>query len=165
PIAAKHKVPIIVTGFEPLDLLEGTLMAVRQLEAGRHEVENQYARSVRRDGALEAQRAVAEVFEVADRKWRGIGSIPASGLRVRAPYARYDADRVFGVGGIILDEPADCRAGDVLVGRLKPCACPMFGSGCTPEKPLGAPMVSAEGACSAYYRYGRYVAATKGETR
>jgi len=156
PIAAKYRVPIVVTGFEPLDLLEGMLLAVRQLEEGRHEVENQYARSVRRDGNQPAQDLVTRVFELVDRNWRGIGPIPRSGLGLRAEFAAFDAERRFDVSGIRTTEPTACHAGDVLRGVLKPFDCPAFGGACTPEHPLGAPMVSSEGACAAYYNYGRF---------
>jgi hydrogenase expression/formation protein HypD len=156
PIAARYRVPIIITGFEPLDILEGMLLAVRQLEAGRHEVENQYARAVRRDGNQPAQDLVARVFELVDRNWRGIGGIPRSGLGVREEFAAFDAERRFAVAGIRTAEPTICRAGDVLRGVLKPTECPAFGNLCTPERPLGAPMVSSEGACAAYYNYGRF---------
>jgi hydrogenase expression/formation protein HypD len=155
PIAARYRVPIVVTGFEPLDILEGILMAVRQLEAGRAVVENQYARSVTRTGNEAAQQLVGKVFHLVDRKWRGIGEIPASGLGLTPEFAGYDAERRFALEGITADEPLDCRAGDVLRGRLKPRDCPAFGTRCTPERPLGAPMVSTEGACAAYYNYGR----------
>ena len=163
PIAAEHRVPIVVTGFEPLDLLEGMWLAVRQLEEGRHEVENQYVRSVRRDGTPPARRLVEQVFALSDRKWRGIGEIPRSGLRLRDEFAGQDAERKFGLGDLHVDEPAACRAGDVLRGRIKPSACPAFGTACTPLTPLGAPMVSTEGACSAYYQCGRLAAAGVGE--
>jgi len=156
PIAAKYRVPIIITGFEPLDILEGMLLAVRQLEAGRHDVENQYARAVRRDGNQPAQDLVARVFELVDRNWRGIGAIPRSGLGVREEFAAFDAERKFAVGEIRTAEPTVCRAGDVLRGVLKPTECPAFGKLCIPEHPLGAPMVSSEGACAAYYNYGRF---------
>jgi hydrogenase expression/formation protein HypD len=156
PIAAKYRVPIIVTGFEPIDILEGILMAVRQLEAGRHEVENQYVRSVRREGNAPAQDLVSRVFELVDRKWRGIGEIPRSGLGLRAEFADFDAERRFALEDIRTDEPAACRAGEVLRGLLKPHQCAAFGTLCTPEHPLGAPMVSSEGACAAYYNYGRF---------
>ncbi|HXI33795.1 MAG TPA: hydrogenase formation protein HypD [Gemmatimonadales bacterium] len=156
PIAAKYKVPIVVTGFEPLDILEGMLLAVRQLEEGRHEVENQYVRSVRRDGNQPAQDLVSRVFELVDRSWRGIGPIPRSGLGLREEFAAFDAEQRFDLAGIHTTEPAECRAGDVLRGVLKPFDCPAFGKVCTPEHPLGAPMVSSEGACAAYYNYGRF---------
>jgi hydrogenase expression/formation protein HypD len=158
PLAARHRVPIVVTGFEPLDLLQGIHMCLAQLEEGRAEVENQYARSVHADGNATARAMIAEVFEVAPRTWRGIGPIPASGLRLRAAYAAYDAERRFGVGGLGGREDPECRSGLVLQGRLKPPACPAFGTRCTPETPLGATMVSAEGACAAYYRYRRFAA-------
>ena len=163
PIVARHKIPIVVTGFEPVDILEGILMAVEQLEEGRHEVENQYVRSVRREGTPAARTRIEDVFELADRKWRGIGEIPMSGLRLRGEFAAYDAEARFGVGDITVSEPAECRAGDVLTGKLKPPRCPAFGSRCTPEHPLGALMVSSEGACAAYYHIGRHRAgATEG---
>ena len=156
PIAAKYKVPIIVTGFEPVDILEGISLAVNQLEERRHEVENQYVRSVRRSGTEPARALVQQVFELANRQWRGIGEIPMSGLRLRDEFAAYDAERKFGVGGLKVTEPAACRAGDVLTGRIKPPQCAAFGTLCTPERPLGAPMVSTEGACSAYYNLAKY---------
>lgn len=153
PIAREFAVPIVVTGFEPLDILEGVHLCVRQLEEGRHEVENAYARSVRREGNREAQELLREVFEVVPRAWRGLGPIPASGLRLRGPYAALDAERRFGLVGTEAPEPAGCRSGEVLTGVLKPTECPAFGARCTPDRPLGAPMVSSEGACAAYYRY------------
>jgi hydrogenase expression/formation protein HypD len=155
PIARRHRVPIVVTGFEPLDLLEGIFMAVEQLESGRAEVENQYRRAVRRKGNRPAQQRVAEVFEVAPRQWRGIGEIPASGLRLREPYRRYDALEKFPTALGRVEEPPECIAGLVLQGVRKPHECPAFAERCTPETPLGAPMVSSEGACAAYYLYGR----------
>jgi hydrogenase expression/formation protein HypD len=153
-LARRHRVPIVVTGFEPVDLLEGILMLLTQLEAGRCEVENQYARAVRRGGNAAAQAAVAEVYEVCDRPWRGMGVLPRSGLRLREAYRSFDAETRFGVSAITASEPAECRAGEVLRGLLSPPQCEAFGTRCTPERPLGAPMVSAEGACAAYYRYG-----------
>jgi hydrogenase expression/formation protein HypD len=155
PIAERYRIPVVVTGFEPLDLLQGIHLAVRALEAGRHGVENQYARAVTRDGNRPAQELVARVFEVCDRKWRGIGAIPASGLSVRAEFAAFDAERRFEVAGLEAEESPLCIAGEILQGLKKPHQCPAFGRQCTPERPLGAPMVSAEGACSAYYRYAR----------
>jgi hydrogenase expression/formation protein HypD len=149
-------VPLVVTGFEPLDIVQGTLMAVRQLETGRAEVENQYTRSVRREGNLPARAVLREVFEVCDRKWRGIGPIPGSGFRVSERFAAFDAERRFPVGSVTTEEPSVCIAGLVLRGQKKPSDCPAFGALCTPERPLGAPMVSSEGACAAYYHYGRY---------
>ncbi len=156
PIAVGFKVPIIVTGFEPLDILEGIHLAVRQLEEGRYEVENQYARAVTREGTVPARTLVERVFQLADRKWRGIGEIPASGLALRDEFAAFDAERRFTLGTASVAEPAECRAGAVLRGQLKPHQCPAFGRSCTPEHPLGAPMVSSEGACAAYYNYGRF---------
>ena len=156
-LAARYGVPIVITGFEPVDLLEGVLMAIRQLEAGRAEVENQYARTVARDGNPIAKDAIAEVFEVTDRKWRGIGAIPKSGFKIRWEYRDHDADRLFEVEDIETAEPAVCISGLVLRGLQKPGDCPAFGTTCTPRTPLGATMVSAEGACAAYYQYGRSV--------
>ncbi len=156
PLAHKYKVPIVVTGFEPLDLLEGILMAVKQLEAGRHEVENQYVRSVRREGNRPAQELVQKVFRLVDRQWRGIGTIPSSGLALRPEFADYDAEIRFGLQDVTAEESEECHAGDVLRGKLRPNECPAFGTKCTPERPLGAPMVSSEGACAAYYNYGRF---------
>jgi hydrogenase expression/formation protein HypD len=156
PLAERYRVPIVVTGFEPVDILEGILMAVGQLEEGRHEVENQYVRSVRREGNPPARRIVEEVFELVDRQWRGIGVIPSSGLGLREEFAAFDAEKKFGLEGIRADEPEECRAGDVLRGRIKPVECPAFGTRCTPENPLGAPMVSSEGACAAYFNFARF---------
>jgi len=155
PISRRWHVPIVVTGFEPLDLLEGVQMAVAQLEQGRAEVENQYRRAVRREGNRPAQERIAEVFEVAPRKWRGIGEIPLSGLRLRERYRAFDAGEKFPVGVGTVEESSECIAGLVLQGLKKPFECPAFGTRCTPESPLGAPMVSSEGACAAYYLYGR----------
>ncbi len=155
PLAARYRVPIVVTGFEPLDILEGILLAVRQLEQGRHVVENQYVRAVRHDGNRPAQELVLRVFRLVDRQWRGIGAIPGSGLGLRDEFAAFDAERKFALGDIRATEPALCHAGDVLRGKLKPFECPAFGRECTPERPLGAPMVSSEGACAAYHNYGR----------
>jgi len=156
PLAARYRVPIVVTGFEPLDILEGIWMTVRQLEEGRAEVENQYVRAVRRQGAPLARETVERVFQLVDRRWRGIGMIPRSGLGLREEFADFDAELRFGLGDDEVEESAECRAGDVLRGQLKPVQCPAFGTRCTPERPLGAPMVSSEGACAAYYSYGRY---------
>jgi hydrogenase expression/formation protein HypD len=154
-LAAEYRVPFVVAGFEPLDLLQAILMVVRQLEEGRAEAENQYSRSVTREGNLPARQRMLDVFEVADRKWRGIGEIPASGYRLRPEFAAFDAARLFGVSETDVDEPAECIAPRVLQGLAKPLDCPAFGTRCTPESPLGAPMVSSEGACAAYYRYRR----------
>jgi len=156
PLAARHRVPIIVTGFEPVDLLQGVWLAVKQLEAGRAEVENQYARAVRPEGNQEARRLLDEVFEPTDRSWRGIGLIPQSGYRLRDAFAEYDAERRFDAAGISAQESPLCIAGLVLQGVKKPHDCPAFGTLCTPERPLGAPMVSSEGACAAYYHYRNY---------
>ncbi len=156
PLAERYRVPIVVTGFEPLDILEGIWMAVRQLEEGRAEVENQYVRAVRRIGAPAAQEVVQRVFRLVDRRWRGIGTIPRSGLGLREEFADFDAELRFGLGDLAVEEPAECRAGEVLRGQLKPVQCPAFGTRCTPERPLGAPMVSSEGACAAYYNFGRF---------
>ncbi len=153
PIAARYKVPIVVTGFEPLDILEGILLVVQQLEEGRHEVENQYRRSVRRAGNESAQEMIGEVYRVKPRQWRGIGEIPASGLGLQPAYAAYDAETKFKVDAIRTREPEVCISGEVLQGWKKPPDCPAFGSDCTPDTPLGATMVSAEGTCAAYFRY------------
>jgi len=155
PIAARYRVPIAVTGFEPVDLMAGILAAAELLEAGRVEVVNAYKRVVSREGNQAAKKRVREVFEVCDRKWRGIGEIPRSGLRLRDEFSAFDAARRFGMEGIRADESPRCAAGKVLMGILKPTECPAFGAPCTPERPLGAPMVSAEGACAAYYSYRR----------
>jgi hydrogenase expression/formation protein HypD len=155
PIAAKYRCPIVVTGFEPLDLLQGIAMCVRQLEEGRAEVENQYARSVRREGNLPAQQLIREVFRVVPRQWRGIGEIAQSGLGLREKYAACDAEARFDVAAVRVEEPSECISGLVLQGLKKPHDCPAFGTRCTPEHPLGATMVSSEGACAAYHRYRR----------
>jgi hydrogenase expression/formation protein HypD len=155
PIAERYRVPIVVTGFEPLDLVEGVRMAVAQLESGRAEVENQYSRAVSREGNRAAQKVVADVFEVSDRQWRGIGEIPGSGLRLRAAYRGFDAEERFSLPAGGAAESPLCISGLVLQGLKKPYECAAFGTVCTPERPLGAPMVSSEGACAAYYLYGR----------
>jgi len=155
PIAAKYHVPIVVTGFEPLDILQGVLMCIQQLETGRAEVENQYSRAVRQEGNRPAQQLIREVFQVVPRKWRGIGEIAQSGLGLRDAYAAFDAERKFGVVGLRVEESSECLSGLVLQGKIKPHECPAFGTRCTPEHPLGATMVSSEGACAAYYRYRR----------
>ena len=153
PLASKYRVPVVVTGFEPLDILQGIYMCVKQLEEGRFEVENQYSRSVSRQGNRPAQDLIREVFEVVPRRWRGLGEIPRSGLGLREKYAAHDAERRFGKARADTEESAQCLSGLVLQGVLKPHDCPAFGKLCTPEHPLGAPMVSSEGACAAYYRY------------
>jgi len=155
PIAEQYHVPIVVTGFEPVDILGGILMCVRQLEEGRAEVENQYARIVRPEGNRPAMERIDEVFEVSPRKWRGIGEIPASGLTLRESFSQFDAERRFPVAGITAEESPDCIAGEILQGHKQPFDCPAFGTLCTPDRPLGAPMVSTEGACAAYFRYRR----------
>jgi hydrogenase expression/formation protein HypD len=156
PMARRHSVPIVVTGFEPLDILQGLCMAVRMLERGETGVQNQYSRCVRREGNLPAQRAVLQVFEPCLRPWRGIGPIPEGSLRLREAFAAFDAEQRFpGHAVTAPDAPSECRAGEVLRGRLKPASCAAFATRCRPERPLGAPMVSSEGACAAYYRYAR----------
>lgn len=155
PLAKKYQVPIVITGFEPLDILHGVLMTVQQLESGRAEVENQYSRSVRREGNPAAQDLIKKVFKVVPRKWRGIGEIPQSGLGLSEAYAGFAAEKRFGLESHRVDEPAECIAGTILQGLKKPHECQAFGTRCTPEHPLGATMVSSEGACAAYYRYRR----------
>ncbi len=155
-IARHYRVPIVVTGFEPVDLLDGVLRTVRQLEAGEASVDNQYSRVVDRDGNAAAQRLIWSAFEVCDRKWRGVGTIPKSGLRLRYELHGYDAERRFDVGALETREPAECISGQILRGLKKPHDCPAFATRCTPASPLGATMVSAEGACAAYYAYGRH---------
>lgn len=155
PLAEKYRVPFVVTGFEPLDILQGIYMTIRQLESGRAEVENQYVRCVQRRGNLAAQNIVQAVFEVVPRKWRGIGEIAHSGLGLRPAYYNYDAEQRFGLREYTAEESAECLSGQILQGKLKPHQCPAFGTRCTPENPLGATMVSSEGACAAYYRYRR----------
>jgi hydrogenase expression/formation protein HypD len=156
PIAREFGVPIVVTGFEPVDLAQGVLAAVRQLDAGRARVENAYGRIVTEAGNVEAQKLIGEVFEPGDRGWRGIGVIPASGLHLREAYRDFDASARFDVGAVRSEESPRCIAGEILQGRRKPTECPAFGTECTPENPLGATMVSSEGACAAYYRYERH---------
>jgi hydrogenase expression/formation protein HypD len=155
-LAARHRVPIVVTGFEPIDLLDGIRLLVEQLEAGLAEVQNQYSRVVRREGNRPARDAIRRVFEVSPRKWRGIGEIPASGLRLNAAYRQFDAEQRFTLSTGAVSEPAECISGLVLQGQRKPRECAAFATRCTPEHPLGAPMVSSEGACAAYYLYGRH---------
>jgi hydrogenase expression/formation protein HypD len=155
PLAEKYRVPIVVTGFEPLDILEGIRRTVAQLESGRHEVENAYRRAVPPEGNPAAQAMLHDVFEITDRAWRGIGVIPASGWRLADAYREFDAEARFDVGGISTAESAVCRSGEVLQGLIKPHECAAFGRECTPRNPLGATMVSSEGACAAYYLYRR----------
>jgi len=159
PLAERYRVPIVVTGFEPLDILQGILMCVRQLEAGECRAENQYSRSVQYQGNLPAQKILGEVFEVIHRKWRGVGEIPDSGWGLADPFAAYDAEKRFGLTGYTAEESPECISGLILQGIKKPHECPAFGTRCTPEKPLGATMVSNEGACAAYYRYRRHPSA------
>ncbi len=156
PIAAKYKVPITVTGFEPMDIVEGILMTVHQLEKGTYEVENQYKRLVKREGNQPAQDLISKVFQISNRKWRGIGEIPMSGFSIRPEFEKHDANIVFDLGEIKVDEPSECISGVILQGLKKPHECPAFGKLCTPSNPLGATMVSTEGACSAYYSYSRF---------
>ncbi len=157
PLAQRFHVPIVITGFEPLDILDGLLMTVRQLETGRAEVENQYSRILGRDGNRPAQDVIEKVFEVSDRKWRGVGEIPRSGYRLRSEFSEFDAEQIFDVTAIDTQEPQICISGQILQGIKKPHDCPAFGAACTPQHPLGATMVSAEGACAAYYAYGRHL--------
>lgn len=155
PLVRKYGVPIVVTGFEPLDILQGVTMCVKQLEEGSALLENQYSRAVRREGNPAAQQLITEVFEVVPRKWRGIGEISRSGLGLREEYAEFDSERRFGLAACTVEEPSECISGLVLQGVKRPSDCPAFGGRCTPEHPLGATMVSSEGACAAYYRYRR----------
>jgi hydrogenase expression/formation protein HypD len=157
PIATHYGVPMVVTGFEPVDILDGVRLAVQQLEAGQACVENGYARSVRRQGNVQAQHLMWQVFEICDRKWRGIGLIPNGGMKLRTEFAVFDAELRFGLANQTTAESPLCIAGQVLRGLEKPSKCGAFGHQCTPEHPLGAPMVSAEGACAAYYHYSRYI--------
>jgi len=161
PIAGQFKVPIVITGFEPVDMLEGVLMTVRQLEAGQARVENQYARAVRPEGNASSIKLIEDVFQVCDRKWRGVGMIPQSGYRLRSEYADFDAEQIFHVEDIHTEESTVCISGEILRGLKKPHDCPAFGKTCTPQNPLGATMVSSEGACAAYYAYGRHLESVK----
>jgi hydrogenase expression/formation protein HypD len=156
PLAEQFAIPIVITGFEPLDLLEGIYRCVRMLEEGRHGVENQYVRAVQRQANQGALRLIRDVFEITDRKWRGIGTIPQSGFRLSPGYKDFDAEIRFSLSSIRAEESADCISGQILQGLKKPHHCPAFGKACTPENPLGATMVSSEGACAAYYNYGRF---------
>ncbi len=155
PLARRYRVPIVVTGFEPLDILQGVCMCVKQLEEGRCDVENQYSRCVQRTGNRDARQVITEVFEIVPRNWRGIGTIPHSGLGLRSTYSAFDAERRFGLAAPSVERAGECLSGLVLQGLRRPDACPAFGTRCTPEHPLGATMVSSEGACAAYYRYRR----------
>jgi hydrogenase expression/formation protein HypD len=158
PIARQYRVPIVVTGFEPLDILQGVYMCIEQLEQGRAEVENQYVRCVPKKGNAIARGLISEVFKVVPRKWRGIGQIARSGLGLQQKYADFDAETRFAVSDFEVAESPECISGQILQGTKKPEECSAFGARCTPEHPLGATMVSSEGACSAYYRYRRYSA-------
>ena len=161
-LAREFHVPIVVGGFEPVDLLEAILMLVTQLEEGRAQVENQYVRSVTYEGNKLAQKILGQVFEVCDRKWRGIGDIPESGLGIKPEYEDFDADKIFALERLAADEPSECISAEVLQGLSKPIDCPAFATRCTPENPLGALMVSSEGACAAYYRYRRHMVTGRG---
>jgi hydrogenase expression/formation protein HypD len=153
PLAEKYRVPIVVTGFEPLDILEGIRQTIVQLESGRHEVQNAYPRAVRAEGNKPAMEMLADVFEVTDRTWRGIGQIPRSGWRLSSRYREFDAEHRFDVADVHTAESSICRSGEVLQGLIKPNECAAFGKECTPRNPLGATMVSSEGACAAYHAY------------
>lgn len=153
PLVEQYGIPMVVTGFEPLDLLQGILMVVKQLEAGEAKLENQYSRIVRPEGNEAAVNAIQEVFEITDLTWRGLAEIPESGLRVRNEYSKYDAMRKFGINLAPVQENPDCISGQIMKGLAKPHDCPNFGTKCKPEMPLGAPMVSSEGACAAYYHF------------
>lgn len=157
PLVEKYKIPIVVTGFEPLDLVQGIYMALVQLEKGEYKLENQYARVVREEGNLEALKIIASVFEVGDREWRGIGTIPDSGYVLKPQFRDYDAESKFGVSSITTPENSECIAGQILKGIKKPHECPQFGKACNPSNPLGAPMVSSEGACAAYYHFSNHL--------
>jgi hydrogenase expression/formation protein HypD len=154
-MAERYHVPMVITGFEPLDLLDGIRRAVQQLEAGAARVENAYARAVTEHGNAAARALLSRVFEVCDRRWRGIGTIPASGWRLSGDYRAFDAEERFDVGSVEVEEPADCRSGEVLQGLITPLECEAFGTSCTPRSPLGATMVSDEGTCAAYYAHRR----------
>jgi hydrogenase expression/formation protein HypD len=164
-LVERYHVPIVVTGFEPLDLLEGIRRVLAQLESGRAEVENAYTRAVRPDGNPASVKLLNEVFEVCDRKWRGVGSIPNSGFRLRSEYQAFDAERLFEVAEIATQESSVCISGDILRGVRKPCDCPAFGRECTPQSPHGATMVSSEGACAAYFAYGRHLETERTQRR
>jgi len=156
PISEQYKIPIVVTGFEPIDILEGILETVKMLEAGEYGVRNKYARSVSYEGNKKSQELIQQVFAISDRKWRGIGELPESGYQLKPDYQEYDAALKFEVGDIHTQESDRCISGVVLQGLKRPNECPAFGKECTPETPLGATMVSSEGACAAYYRYSRF---------
>jgi hydrogenase expression/formation protein HypD len=153
PLVTKYKIPIVVTGFEPLDLVQGIYMAVNQLEKGQHKLENQYARVVKEEGNIAAQTVINKIFEVGSREWRGIGEIPNSGYVIKKEYKNFDAEAKFNISNIKVPENAQCIAGEILRGIKKPNQCSQFGKACNPANPLGAPMVSSEGACAAYYHF------------
>lgn len=153
PICEQHHVPIVITGFEPVDILHGLFLCIKQLEGKRYQVENQYSRVVKEQGNQPAQQLMKQVFKVVDQSWRGLGEIEASGLALADEYEPWNAEQRFAVADINTQEPSDCRSGEVLQGLIKPAQCAEFGKRCTPEQPLGATMVSSEGACAAYYRY------------
>jgi len=153
PLSEKYNIPIVVTGFEPIDILQGIYKCVSLLEERKAIVDNQYSRVVRKEGNIEAKKIINTVFEIADRKWRGIGLIPKSGYKLKDEFSEFDAEKIFDVGDIQVDEPEICIAGEVLQGLKTPLECKAFGKECTPENPLGAPMVSTEGACAAYFHY------------
>lgn len=155
PLAEKYRTPIVVTGFEPVDILQGILMCVKQLEEGRFEVENQYNRVVTKSGNQSAKKVLETVFDTIDRKWRGIGTIPKSGYALKKSFQDFDSEKIFDVGYLEQSESSLCIAGEVLKGVKKPIECSAFGKECKPETPLGAPMVSSEGACAAYFHYGK----------
>jgi hydrogenase expression/formation protein HypD len=162
PLSEKYKIPLVVTGFEPVDLVQGILMVVRQLEKGEHKLENQYSRIVHPEGNHEARKILEQVFEISDREWRGIGNIPMSGYELRSEFSAYDANIKFDVNIEKVSESPDCIAGLVLKGIKKPHECPQFGKKCTPQSPLGAPMVSSEGACAAYYHFSNMLEIVEG---
>ncbi len=157
PFVDRYRMPVVVTGFEPVDLLQGILKCVGLLESGRAEVANCYRRTARSAGNPTARRLVTDVFEVCDRPWRGFGVIPRGGFKLRAEFKQFDADARFARSSLPVLDASECKSGDVLAGRIRPTACPSFGTTCTPDDPLGAPMVSSEGACAAYYRYGETI--------
>ncbi len=165
PFVERYRMPVVVTGFEPVDLLQGILESVRQLESAAPQVANSYARIARREGNPTAQELVAEVYEACDRPWRGFGVIPRGGLRLRPQWRHFDAEQRFGGLRLPVLDVTECRSGDVLAGRIKPTECSSFGVNCTPDHPLGAPMVSSEGACAAYYRYGGRTKSSPTEVR
>ncbi|MGR8999824.1 MAG: hydrogenase formation protein HypD [Gammaproteobacteria bacterium] len=156
PLCAQYKIPIVITGFEPVDILHGLYLCIKQLEEKRYQVENEYSRVVKEQGNQPAQQLIHKVFDIVDRSWRGLGEIAASGLALTDEYNQWNAEQRFSVTTINTQEPTNCRSGEILQGLIKPAQCAEFGKNCTPEHPLGATMVSSEGACAAYYRYRRY---------